>query len=197
MSGRIQTSAGGSWVSGPGSLRVYARVFLPFDASRWLPCANILGTILCTPFRCPESAHLSRVLVCPAGAAPSGALWQLRPLQQHRQQRPHILHTVIVLGAARRQARAAVGTKLFGTSAKWARYEPTLSAPLERTPCSPARHHAPSWLPDCPTLRSIFLARTSAPLAHMNRVLSDTLRGGRARRPCGQGGSSARAAAPE
>jgi hypothetical protein len=60
---------------------------------------------------------------------------------------------VIIVGAAQRHAPAAVGMKLFGTSVKWTRYEPTLSPPLERIPCSPARHRAPSWLAGCPTLR--------------------------------------------
>ena len=58
---------------------------------------------------------------------------------------------VIVVGAARRHAPAAAGMKLFGTSVQWTRYEPTLSATLERMPCSPTRHRAPSWLAGCST----------------------------------------------
>ena len=60
---------------------------------------------------------------------------------------------VIIVGAARRHAPAAAGMKLFGTTAKWTRYERTMSPPLERIPCSPACHRAPSWLAGCPTLR--------------------------------------------
>jgi hypothetical protein len=48
--------------------------------------------------------------------------------------------------------------------------------------------------PPCGTL---FLCRTPAPLAHLKDVLPDALRGGRTRRRRGQGGSGARAAAPE
>ena len=60
---------------------------------------------------------------------------------------------VIIVGAARRHAPAAAGMKLFGTTVKWTRYERTMSPPLERIPCSPACHRAPSWLAGCPTLR--------------------------------------------
>ena len=51
-----------------------------------------------------------------------------------------------------RHAPAAVGMELFGTSAKRTRCEPSSAEPLERMPCSPACHHAPSCLPGYPTL---------------------------------------------
>jgi hypothetical protein len=41
VSARIWTFAAESRTSGPCSSRVCTRVLLPFDTSRWLPCANI------------------------------------------------------------------------------------------------------------------------------------------------------------
>jgi hypothetical protein len=148
---------------------------------------------------CPESAHAWHVLVLLAGAALSATLsfdtagrWRSTVIRARSSR-----SVVIVVGAARRHAPAAAGMKLFGTSVQWTRYEPTLSATLERMPCSPARHRAPSWLAGCSTSIVTFLTITPAPLAHLNGVLACALRRGRTRRSCGQGGSSARAAVPE
>ena len=58
--------------------------------------------------------------------------------------------------AARGHAPVAVGTKLFVTSVKRMRYEPSSAPPLERMPPSPTRHCASSWLPGHPALRATF-----------------------------------------
>ena len=100
----------------------------------------------------------------------------------------------------RRRVRSLFGvppTRCFARAFDRIRCERSLSAPLERLPCSPARLHASSVLPGCTTLRS----RKSGPQprspAHLNAVLPGPLGGGRTLHPCGQGGSRARAAAPE
>ena len=108
-----------------------------------------------------------------------------------------ILLKVIVVCVPRGHAPAAVGTKLFVTDSKGTRYEPSSAGTLERMPCSPALHHAPSVLADYPTLIPTFFGDQPRTLAHANAVLPGALSGGGTRRRHGGGGSSARAAVPE
>ena len=119
---------------------------------RWVPRAFFWRLRFEHPCRCSASAHLLRVCVC------------LPPRRQvmcfgtsGRSTRTVgssllILLKVIVVCAPRGHAPAAVGTELFVTNAKWTRYAPSVSAPLERMPCSLVCLHAPSVLAGCSAL---------------------------------------------
>jgi hypothetical protein len=112
----------------------------------------------------PLSAALDPLTLCMCSCFSPAQRFQLRfenagSWSNRRAQCTRILYAVVVVGAARGRARAAAGVKLFGMSVTRSRCEPTLSALLERMPCSPAHHHASSCLPGYPTLR----ARKSGP----------------------------------
>ena len=125
---------------GRGTSRFYASFHLSFDALRWVPWAFFWRHIFEHRCRCSASAHLLCVCVClppqrlvmyfdTSGRSTSTVGSSLL-----------ILLKVIVVHVPRRHAPAAVGTKLFATSAKWTRYEPSLSALLERIPPAELPH---------------------------------------------------------
>ena len=155
-------------------MHFYAPFHLSFDALRWVPWAFFWRDSFEHRHCCSGSAQLLSVRVClPAQrlvvhfSTTSGSRGAVGSAML-------ILLKVTVVCAARRHVPAAVGLKLFVTSAKWTRYEPSSAGLLERMPCLLVCHHASSVLPGCPTLmgaRNSIFAHQPCTLAHLSAVL--------------------------
>ena len=158
---------------GRGGSHFSAHFHLSFDALRCVPWAFLWRHSFEHRCCCSGPAHLLCLRVI---LPPQRLVMHVGTASRSRDTSGStmlILLKVIVVRAPRGHAPAAVGTKLFGTSAKWMRYVPSLSALLERIACLPARLHASSVLAGC----SALIVRKSdyqpCTLAHLNAVLPD------------------------
>ena len=160
---------------GRGGLHFNAHFHLSFDALRCVPWAFFWRHSFEHRHCCPASAHLLCVRV---NLPPQRLVVHVDTPSRSRGivgSEMLVLQKVIVVCAPRGHAPAAVGTKLFATSAKWMRYVPSLSALLERMPPSATRHHASSVLAGCPALIVRISDYQPRTLAHLNAVLPGTV----------------------
>ena len=121
----------------------YAPFHLFLDVSRWVPWAFFWRHSFEHRHCCPASAHLLCVRVI---LPPHCLVVHVDTPSRSRGivgSEMLVLQKVIVVRAPRGHAPAAIGTKLFVTTVKRTRYDPSLSAPLERILPSRARCRGP------------------------------------------------------
>jgi hypothetical protein len=153
------------------ALRAYAPFHLSFDALRCVPWAFFSRDSFEHRCCCCGSAHTLCGHVC---LPPQRLVVHFGTTSRSRDtvgSAMLILLKVVVVCAGRGHAPAAAGMKLFVTSVKWTRCEPSSAGAPERMPCSLVGHHASSVLAGHPTLvvrKSDYQPRT---LAHLNAVL--------------------------
>ena len=134
----------------------------------------------------PRGAGSKIAFVAPRAAEEAHRLRHAhRELHRGRQRCVNDKHRELLARSCSRRTSSAQGTNPLCP------HRSSGSRSRQRAAMRPGRCLCP---PPCGTL---FLCRTPAPLAHLKDVLPDALRGGRTRRRRGQGGSGARAAAPE